>query len=94
MPRRNRPERPPPRELGAGLGGTSSESAPDGEWLVRSVPGVVGKAYRCPGCHQTIPSGVAHVVAWPADGGSTGTLGLDDRRHWHTGCWPARHRRR
>jgi hypothetical protein len=62
----------------------------DGEWMVRTIPGgAAGKAYRCPGCDQEIRPGMAHVVAWPADGrGDEG-----DRRHWHTGCWRARDRR-
>lgn len=63
----------------------------DGEWLVRAVPGSSAtKAYRCPGCDQEIRAGVPHVVAWPADGRGDAT----DRRHWHTGCWRARDRRR
>jgi hypothetical protein len=62
----------------------------DGDWMVRNIPGgAATKAYRCPGCDHEVTPGVAHVVAWPADG-----LGsLDDRRHWHTGCWRARDRR-
>jgi hypothetical protein len=59
----------------------------DGEWTVRTVQGSP-KAYRCPGCDQEIGAHVAHVVAWPAEGG-----GLADRRHWHRGCWRARDRR-
>jgi hypothetical protein len=60
------------------------------EWAVRNIPGgAATKAYRCPGCDQEIGVGVAHVVAWPADG----PAGLDERRHWHTGCWRARARR-
>jgi hypothetical protein len=71
-------------------GHTRAESWPDGEWLVRSVPGSGStKTYRCPGCDQTIPPGMAHVVAWPADVGT-----VDDRRHWHAPCWAARLRRR
>jgi hypothetical protein len=66
------------------------ESGPDGDWVVRSVTGSAAtKPYRCPGCDQQIPPATPHVVAWPADGG-----GLDDRRHWHTGCWRSRLRRR
>ena len=60
----------------------------DGDWLVRALPGN-DKTYRCPGCDQEIPAGVAHVVAWPADERGD----LSDRRHWHTGCWRARGRR-
>jgi hypothetical protein len=61
----------------------------DGEWMVRAiVGGAFTKTYRCPGCLQEITPGVAHVVAWPADGGDGA-----DRRHWHTGCWQARERR-
>jgi hypothetical protein len=68
----------------------------DGEWTVRRIPGgAVTKAYRCPGCDQEIRPGVPHVVVWPADGGGdgAGSGGLDDRRHWHDGCWRARDRR-
>jgi hypothetical protein len=62
----------------------------DGEWTVRAIPGdSATKTYRCPGCDHEIAPGVAHVVAWPADGSG----GTEDRRHWHTGCWRARERR-
>ncbi|HEU0238745.1 MAG TPA: hypothetical protein VFR11_05615 [Micromonosporaceae bacterium] len=62
----------------------------DGDWFVRSIPGDASeKTYRCPGCDQEIPPGVAHVVVWPADGRGD----LTDRRHWHTSCWQSRDRR-
>ncbi|WP_034274168.1 hypothetical protein [Haloechinothrix halophila] len=91
MPRRNRPKRdkvgPPP---GASLGWGSHESAVDGDWIVRSVPGAsTTKMYRCPGCDHEIRPGTPHVVTWPADD----TGGVADRRHWHRSCWNARHRR-
>ncbi|WP_290868512.1 hypothetical protein [Hamadaea sp.] len=71
-------------ELEYGADGT------DGDWNVRHVTaGAATKAYRCPGCDHEIPPGVAHVVAWPADGRGDSS----DRRHWHTACWRARHRR-
>ncbi|MBV8931098.1 MAG: hypothetical protein JOZ47_02060 [Kutzneria sp.] len=95
MPRRNRSRRPraaeaEPRALGAALGWGQTESAADGEWLVRGVPGdKATKVYRCPGCEHEIRPGVPHVVAWPADRG-----GIEDRRHWHSGCWSARRHRR
>jgi hypothetical protein len=70
---------------------TRQESARDGEWNVRHVPGGSSvKEYRCPGCRQRIPPGVGHVVTWPADG----TGSVEDRRHWHLPCWNARSRRR
>ncbi|GAA4231340.1 hypothetical protein GCM10022254_28240 [Actinomadura meridiana] len=66
-----------------------TEAAADGEWNVRAVSGAGAvKAYRCPGCDQEIPPGVAHVVAWRTDDRSG-----DDRRHWHRPCWQARSRR-
>ena len=67
-----------------------TESGPDGDWVVRLVPGAsVGKAYRCPGCDQEIPAGTPHLVAWPAL-----TPGLEMRRHWHRACWQRRLHRR
>jgi hypothetical protein len=91
MPRRpnrsHRPEHVPLRSAGL----TRRESAPDGDWVVRSVSGSAsGKDYRCPGCEQLIVAGTGHVVAWPAD--EVGSVA--DRRHWHTACWSARARRR
>jgi hypothetical protein len=91
-PRRNRPRRhaPPPdladERVRHGVEGV--QQFRDGEWTVRGLSGA-GKTYRCPGCLQEIRPGVAHVVAWPADGRGDET----DRRHWHTGCWRARDRR-
>ena len=90
MARSRRPRRPehvPLRSAAA----TRRESAPDGDWVVRSVPGsAAGKDYRCPGCQQLIRAGTGHVVTWPAD-----ELGsVSDRRHWHASCWAARSRRR
>jgi hypothetical protein len=77
--------------------------------MVRTIPGVQGrKNYRCPGCDHEIAPGVGHLVVWPAGveaeaDGTTGSTGsemsteyddADQRRHWHTTCWAARHRRR
>ena len=90
MPRANRPRRPehvPLRPAAA----VRRETGADGDWVVRTVPGSAGaKDYRCPGCDQLIPAGVAHLVTWPA--GDDGAVA--DRRHWHTGCWAHRLRRR
>ncbi|HEX5596901.1 MAG TPA: hypothetical protein VFX61_12930 [Micromonosporaceae bacterium] len=93
MPRRNRPRRDPapPLDLERVRRGVGTVQAwRDGEWQVRAIPGPAAvKTYRCPGCDQEIRPGVAHLVAWPADG--RGDLG--DRRHWHNSCWRARDRR-
>lgn len=45
------------------------------------------KRYVCPGCNQDIPARTGHLVAVPI-------AAPDLRRHWHRGCWEARHRRR
>ncbi len=91
MPRSSRPPRAPHVPLRS-AGYTRAESGPDGEWVVRSVPGSAGalKTYRCPGCDQPVSAGTPHVVAWPA--GDYGSV--EDRRHWHASCWNARGRRR
>nr|WP_239559461.1 hypothetical protein [Micromonospora jinlongensis] len=92
-PRRNRPRRDENANLDADRvrqGVASVQQWTDGAWQVRGIgAGASVKTYRCPGCDQEIRPGVAHLVAWPADG-----LGdLTDRRHWHSGCWRARDRR-
>lgn len=81
---RRRDETPPPLRPGVQ---PTTESHPDGEWVVRPVSGATdGKSYRCPGCDQVIAPSLAHLVAWrPGE--------EDYRRHWHTPCWRARFRR-
>jgi hypothetical protein len=92
-PRRNRPRPEQAAQLnseGARRGVEAVQSWRDGEWQVRGIAGSgATKTYRCPGCDQEIRPGMAHVVAWPADGRGD----LTDRRHWHSGCWGARERR-
>jgi hypothetical protein len=86
-PRRSRRERPP---AAWPLGPERPESWPDGEWVVRQIPGAAAtKEYRCPGCDQEIVAGTPHLVAWPAE-----ATGVDLRRHWHRACWQRRLNRR
>lgn len=83
-----RPRRPRPAPESAPLRGGWVRDE-DG-FTVRSISGAAAtKTYLCPGCHQDIPPGTPHVVAWPSDE-SEGTL---ERRHWHTGCWRRERRR-
>jgi hypothetical protein len=71
------------------LGPPQVQSWPDGDWVIRQVPGAAaGKMYRCPGCDQEILPGVAHLVVWPEQAN-----GAEDRRHWHNSCWQRRPRR-
>ena len=77
-------------DLDRATGGRSTQSAPDGEWVVQRV-GASDKQYRCPGCDQVVVL-VPHVVVWRTDALVGG--GVDDRRHWHSACWAARDRRR
>ncbi|HEX6497701.1 MAG TPA: hypothetical protein VF054_01565 [Micromonosporaceae bacterium] len=88
---RRRPEPAPPLDDERVRRGVEAvQTWSDGAWQVRAIPGGAAvKMYRCPGCDQEIRPGVAHVVAWPADGRGDAA----DRRHWHTGCWRARDRR-
>ena len=87
---RRRPVRPHPRP-----GIDHVEQWPDGDWVVRQLTGSTAtKPYRCPGCTQLIPPATPHVVAWPVEGGTLSGGGAGERRHWHTGCWRARDRRR
>lgn len=71
------------------LGPEQSQSWPDGDWVVRPIPGAAAaKTYRCPGCDQEIRPGVAHVVVWPEHADQA-----EGRRHWHNSCWQRRPRR-
>jgi hypothetical protein len=89
MARRPSKHTRPARPLG--LGHTAADVKGDGRWVVRSVPGAsAAKTYRCPGCDQIIPAGVPHVVVWPAEPSWTASSGLEERRHWHNGCWQRR----
>jgi hypothetical protein len=86
-PRKTRKLRP--ATPAAPLGPERIEDWPDGDWVVRPVPGAAStKAYRCPGCDQELYPGLAHVVVWPTHGG------VASRRHWHTVCWQRRLHRR
>ncbi|HKX67860.1 MAG TPA: hypothetical protein VJN29_11595 [Intrasporangium sp.] len=68
-------------------GATREDSYRGMRWTVRAVTGASAtRPYLCPGCQQDIEPGVPHVVVWPAEG----IGGVDDRRHWHTGCWARR----
>lgn len=75
-------------------GGRRTESAPDGEWVVQRVTAAAGRTYTCPGCHQEIGPGTAHVVTWSTDDLLGAESALAGRRHWHTACWTNRGRRR
>lgn len=92
MPSRRRPSKHArehvPLDAARLTGATVREETYRGSrWAVRTVTGASAeRAYLCPGCQQDIAPGVAHVVVWPVDG----VGGLDDRRHWHTGCWRRR----
>ena len=100
LPRRPRKggRTPPAARTGPGiedesvvrLGPPQTQEWPDGDWVVRQVPGAAAaKLYRCPGCDQEIRPGTGHVVVWPAEL----TDGTKERRHWHSGCWQRRPRR-
>jgi len=88
VPRSNRRRRDlESRPLG-GSTEVATESWRGRPWHVRRLSGTTStREYRCPGCHQGIPAGTPHVVAWPA----TGVGGVEERRHWHTRCWASRH---
>jgi hypothetical protein len=83
-PRRDAGEEPATR-----LGPPQLQAWPDGDWVVRQVPGAAAtKTYRCPGCDQELRPGVPHVVVWPEQADRA-----EGRRHWHNSCWQRRPRR-
>jgi len=95
MPRSNRPrgrargEEPEPLDLERALAGRfRQETRRDGTWNVQpQAASAAVKSYVCPGCGGEIPPGVAHLVAWRADGLFGEADDLAARRHWHARCW-------
>ena len=88
MPRANRRRRDLESRPLSGSGEVGTETYAGRPWHVRRLPGASStRAYRCPGCHQGIAVGMAHVVVWPANG----VGGIQERRHWHARCWQGRH---
>jgi hypothetical protein len=60
----------------------------DGTWNVQpQAASSAVKVYVCPGCGLEIAVGVAHLVAWRADGIMGEQNDLAARRHWHIHCW-------
>ena len=70
-------------------GVTRIERRGGAEWHVQpmSAAGAV-KDYVCPGCGGAVVQGTAHLVVWRSDS-IFGDRAIEDRRHWHTGCWRA-----
>ncbi|MBU1251683.1 MULTISPECIES: hypothetical protein [Microcella] len=95
MPRSNRSRRrraaEEPSELDLErirLGMRRTEMKRSGTWNVQPVGAAAAqKVYTCPGCGAEVPVGVAHVVAWRADGLMGEQADLAARRHWHSRCW-------
>lgn len=90
MPRSNRRrDEGEPLDLERALAGRMrTEVRRDGTWNVQPQSASTAvKVYVCPGCGQDIPAGVAHLVAWRADGILGAQSDLAGRRHWHAACW-------
>ena len=67
------------------------EQKRDGSWNVQPLSATSAmKPYTCPGCNLEVAPGVAHVVAWRADGLMGAEDDLAARRHWHSHCWNIR----
>ena len=79
-----------PRPLASGAFARLEVKA-DGEWMVQTMPGAVAaKTYTCPGCGHPVSPGTPHLVAWPREASIGSAAAVDERRHWHTGCWQRR----
>jgi hypothetical protein len=97
MPRSNRPRGQRPGrgddedeiDLSRALAGRRENTYKrDGAWTAQSVAAAsASKHYTCPACGRDIAPGVAHTVAWRADGIMGEADDIAARRHWHTHCW-------
>lgn len=93
MPRSNRRrDEVEPIDLERALMGTKRvEVKRDGSWNVQpQSASTAAKTYTCPGCGLEIAPGIAHLVAWRADGLMGEADDLAARRHWHSHCWKIR----
>jgi len=73
------------------MGRMHTEPRRDGLWNVQPLAAASAtKYYTCPGCGLEIAPGVAHTVAWRADGLMGEADDLAGRRHWHGHCWKIR----
>ncbi|MGK3957166.1 ATP/GTP-binding protein [Arthrobacter sp. R4] len=81
----------PELDLERARGIARRESAPDGDWMVRTMTARnAEKTYVCPGCSTAVLPGIAHLVVWKDDHLFGAAAGLAERRHWHTNCWMSR----
>lgn len=95
MPRSNRPrgqrrnEDDDTFDLNRALSGRlRTEVKRDGLWNVQPLSAASAtKYYICPGCSLDIAPGIAHTVAWRADGLMGEADDVAARRHWHVHCW-------
>lgn len=90
MPRANRRRREPGDDSFDRLlsGWKRTEVRRGVTWTVQPVGAGQGeKTYTCPGCGRSVTPGLAHIVAWRADGVLGDAADLAARRHWHTTCW-------
>lgn len=70
------------------VGRLTTVSKRDGRWNVQPLTAAnATKVYICPSCGLEIEPGVAHTVAWRADGIMGEADDLAARRHWHLHCW-------
>lgn len=70
------------------IGRLATQTRRDGLWNVQPLAAASAtKYYVCPGCGLEIAPGIAHIVAWRADGIMGDAGDLADRRHWHQHCW-------
>ena len=89
--RRGRADEPDIDITRALFGTKSTVSKRDGLWNVQPLSASgAQKVYTCPGCGLEIEQGVAHTVAWRADGIMGEADDLAGRRHWHLHCWKIR----
>nr|WP_315267887.1 hypothetical protein [Microbacterium lemovicicum] len=88
-PHRRRSEQPDDDSFARLLSGWKRTEVRRGqEWTIQPVSETQAvKSYICPGCGRVIEAGVAHLVAWRADGVLGDGADLAARRHWHTHCW-------
>jgi hypothetical protein len=72
--------------MSAAFGGARLDVKRGKEYLVRKTFDGAS-IYKCPGCNNSIAAGASSLTVIEQDHIFGEQAAIDERRHWHEGCW-------